>query len=210
MAFVPRSEVVANLLVFRRRAAALVCEASPTTAGSLLHPLDLSPKYQLSLGSWMRKCISSRKKKKIGGEIAADWARFKVEPPFPAPCDQAFDVEMYCDRWAAQEETYPMLSLATRTIAKMHPTEAACDRNKRATADTREKATEETEYRGESRDRVENLFKRQARDNTNYSDRNPTNDEKYFPRVKLVVSLKSLLHRNESDDKIHSSLESQK
>jgi hypothetical protein len=103
-----------------------------------------------------------------GGGIAAEWARFQVEPPFPSPCDQAFDVEMYCDRWAAQEEPYPMLSLATRTIAKMHPTEAACDRNRRATADTREKATEETEYRGESRGIVENLFKRQARDNTNF------------------------------------------
>jgi ribosomal protein L12E/L44/L45/RPP1/RPP2 len=63
-----------------------------------------------------------------GGDIAAEWVRFQVEPPVPAPCDQAFDVEMYCDWWAAQEETYPMLSLATRAIAKMHPTEAACER----------------------------------------------------------------------------------
>jgi hypothetical protein len=35
---------------------------------------------------------------------------------------------MYCDWWAAQAETYPMLSLATRAIAKTHPTEAACER----------------------------------------------------------------------------------
>jgi hypothetical protein len=28
------------------------------------------------------------------GDIAAEWVRFQVEPPVPAPCDQAFDVDV--------------------------------------------------------------------------------------------------------------------